>query len=192
IFLQSDLFNANQRPAIDVGVSVSRVGGAAQTKAMKGVSGSLKIDLAQYRDMQAFAMFASDLDATTKRQLDRGARQTELLRQQAYSPYPMEEQVVSVWAGSEGLFDEVPVSDVLRFEQELLDHLRRTSSTLGTIRETKKFDDDTASALRSEIDEFKKGFQTSDGHFLKAGREEHQPLEDDDVEQAQIVTQKRG
>ena len=102
IFLQSDLFNANQRPAIDVGVSVSRVGGAAQIKAMKNVSGSLKLELAQFRDMQAFAMFASDLDATTRRQLDRGGRLVELLRQPQYSPYPVEEQVVSVWAGPAG------------------------------------------------------------------------------------------
>ena len=102
IFLQSDLFNANQRPAIDVGVSVSRVGGAAQIKAMKNVSGSLKINLAQYRDMQAFAMFASDLDATSRRQLDRGGRLVELLRQPQYTPYPVEEQVVSVWAGING------------------------------------------------------------------------------------------
>ncbi|MFW6598572.1 F0F1 ATP synthase subunit alpha [Propionibacteriaceae bacterium Y2011] len=191
IFLQSDLFNANQRPAIDVGISVSRVGGAAQIKAMKSVSGSLKIDLAQYRDMQAFSMFASDLDATTKRQLERGARQTELLRQPQGSPYPIEEQVVSVWAGSAGLFDEVPLSDVLRFERELLDHLRRNSKTLPTILETGKFDDDTEAALRTEIDDFKRGFQTSDGKLLQAGREEHAPLADEDVEQAQIVTQKR-
>ena len=148
IFLQSDLFNANQRPAIDVGVSVSRVGGAAQIKAMKNVSGSLKINLAQYRDMQAFAMFASDLDATSRRQLDRGARLVELLRQPQYTPYPVEEQVVSVWAGINGQFDEVPVDDVLRFEQELLDHLRHNSDVLSNIRETKAFDDDTAEALR--------------------------------------------
>ncbi|MDN5724632.1 MAG: F0F1 ATP synthase subunit alpha [Propionibacteriales bacterium] len=192
IFLQSDLFNANQRPAVDVGVSVSRVGGAAQIKAMKGVSGSLKIDLAQYRDMQAFAMFASDLDATTKRQLDRGARQTELLRQPVNSPYPIEDQVVSVWAGSSGQFDEVPVNDVLRFEQELLEHLRRNSKVLGTIKESGKFDDDTASALTQDIAEFKKVFKTSDGGFLKSGREEHEALGDDDVEQEQIVKRKRG
>jgi F-type H+-transporting ATPase subunit alpha len=116
IFLQSDLFNANQRPAIDVGISVSRVGGAAQIKAMKGVAGTLKISLAQYRDMQAFAMFASDLDAASRRQLDRGARLTELLRQGQYQPYPVEEQVVSVWAGTNGHFDDIPVEDVLRFE----------------------------------------------------------------------------
>jgi F-type H+/Na+-transporting ATPase subunit alpha len=191
IFLQSDLFNANQRPAIDVGVSVSRVGGAAQIKAMKNVSGSLKINLAQYRDMQAFAMFASDLDATSRRQLDRGARLVELLRQPQYTPYPVEEQVVSVWAGINGLLDEVPVDDVLRFEQELLDYLRHNGSVLQNIRETKNFDDDTAEALRGQIAEFKKGFQTSSGRLL-AGREEHEALDQDEVEQEQIVRQKRG
>jgi F-type H+/Na+-transporting ATPase subunit alpha len=191
IFLQSDLFNANQRPAIDVGVSVSRVGGAAQIKAMKNVSGSLKINLAQYRDMQAFAMFASDLDATSRRQLDRGARLVELLRQPQYSPYPVEEQVVSVWAGINGLLDEVPVDDILRFEQELLDYLRHNGSVLQNIRETKSFDDDTAEALRGQIAEFKKGFQTSSGKLL-AGREEHEALDQDEVEQEQIVRQKRG
>ena len=109
IFLQSDLFNANQRPAIDVGVSVSRVGGAAQIKAMKKVAGSLKIDLAQFRAMEAFAMFASDLDAASRQQLDRGARLMELLRQPQYSPYPVEDQVVSIWAGTNGKLDDVPV-----------------------------------------------------------------------------------
>ncbi|HEY6812579.1 MAG TPA: F0F1 ATP synthase subunit alpha [Propionibacteriaceae bacterium] len=191
IFLQSDLFNANQRPAIDVGVSVSRVGGAAQIKAMKNVAGSLKLELAQYRDMQAFAMFASDLDATTRRQLDRGGRLVELLRQPQYSPYPVEEQVVSVWAGIQGLMDEVPVDDVLRFERELLDHLRHHGDILRNIRETKNFDDDTAAALREQIAEFKKGFQTSEGKLL-AGREEHVALEEEDVTQEQIVRQKRG
>jgi F-type H+/Na+-transporting ATPase subunit alpha len=191
IFLQSDLFNANQRPAIDVGISVSRVGGAAQIKAMKNVAGSLKLELAQYRDMQAFAMFASDLDATTRRQLDRGGRLVELLRQPQYSPYPVEEQVVSVWAGIQGLMDEVPVDDVLRFERELLDHLRHHGDSLRNIRETKTFDDDTAAALREQIAEFKKGFQTSEGKLL-ARREEHVALEEEDVTQEQIVRQKRG
>jgi F-type H+/Na+-transporting ATPase subunit alpha len=191
IFLQSDLFNANQRPAIDVGISVSRVGGAAQIKAMKNVAGSLKLELAQFRDMQAFAMFASDLDATTRRQLDRGGRLVELLRQPQYSPYPVEEQVVSVWAGIQGLMDEVPVDDVLRFERELLDHLRHHGDSLRNIRETKTFDDDTAAALREQIAEFKKGFQTSEGKLL-AGREEHVALEEEDVTQEQIVRQKRG
>jgi F-type H+-transporting ATPase subunit alpha len=191
IFLQSDLFNANQRPAIDVGVSVSRVGGAAQIKAMKNVSGSLKLELAQFRDMQAFAMFASDLDATTRRQLDRGGRLVELLRQPQYSPYPVEEQVVSVWAGLQGLMDEVPVEDVLRFERELLDYLRHNGSALQNIRETKNFDDDTAAGLREQIAEFKKGFTTGEGRLL-AGREEHEALGQEEVEQEQIVKQRRG
>jgi F-type H+-transporting ATPase subunit alpha len=190
IFLQSDLFNANQRPAIDVGVSVSRVGGAAQIKAMKSVAGSLKLELAQFRDMQAFAMFASDLDATTRRQLDRGSRLTELLRQPQYSPYPVEEQVVSVWAGLQGLIDEVPVNDVLRFEREMLDYIRHNGNSLTNIRESKVFDDDTAEALRGQISDFKKEFQTSEGHLL-AGREEHEPLEAEDVNQERIVKQKR-
>jgi F-type H+-transporting ATPase subunit alpha len=190
IFLQSDLFNANQRPAIDVGVSVSRVGGAAQIKAMKNVAGSLKLELAQFRDMQAFAMFASDLDATTRRQLDRGSRLVELLRQPQYSPYPVEEQVVSVWAGLQGLMDEVPVNDVLRFEREMLDYLRHNGNALANIRESKVFDDDTAEGLRGQIDEFKKGFQTSEGKLL-AGREEYEPIPEEDVNQEQIVKQKR-
>ncbi|MDN5763197.1 MAG: F0F1 ATP synthase subunit alpha [Microlunatus sp.] len=191
IFLQSDLFNANQRPAIDVGVSVSRVGGAAQIKAMKNVAGSLKLELAQYRDMEAFAMFASDLDATSRRQLDRGGRLVELLRQPQYSPYPVEEQVVSVWAGLQGLMDEVPVNDVLRFERELLEYLRHNGNALANIRESKVFDDDTAEALRGHVEEFKQGFQTSEGKLL-AGHEEHQPLEEDAVDHEQIVKQKRS
>ena len=125
IFLQSDLFNANQRPAIDVGVSVSRVGGAAMTKAMKKVTGSLKVDLAQFRAMEAFAMFASDLDAASRQQLDRGQRLMALLKQPPYSPYPVEEMTVSLWAGTTGKLDAVPTEDVLRFEREFLDYLRR-------------------------------------------------------------------
>src|SRR6478609_8074390 len=120
IFLQSDLFNANQRPAIDVGVSVSRVGGSAMTKAMKAVTGSLKVDLAQFRDMQAFAAFASDLDAVARRSLDRGARLVELLKQPQYKPFPVSEQVASIWAGTRGHLDRVPVADIGRFEDEFL------------------------------------------------------------------------
>ncbi|WP_040284457.1 F0F1 ATP synthase subunit alpha [Tessaracoccus massiliensis] len=191
IFLQSDLFNANQRPAVDVGVSVSRVGGAAQVKAMKQVSGSLKLSLAQYRDMQAFAMFASDLDATTRRQLDRGARLTELLRQGQYAPYPVEDQVVSVWSGIEGHFDDVPVDDVLRFEQELLDYLRHNTSVLTDIASDFQFGDDRKQATVAAIAEFKKVFRTSEGTLL-VGREEHKPLEDEDIDQTKIARQKRG
>ena len=167
IFLQSDLFNANQRPAIDVGVSVSRVGGAAQIKAMKNVSGSLKLELAQFRDMQAFAMFASDLDATTRRQLDRGSRLTELLRQPQYSPYPVEEQVVSVWAGLQGLIDEVPVDDVLRFERETArlppSQQRRPWPTSGR-RRSSTTTPPRRCANRSPSS--RRSFQTSEGQLL--------------------------
>ena len=163
IFLQSDLFNSNQRPAIDVGISVSRVGGAAQLKSIKGVSGTLKLELAQYRALEAFAMFASDLDAASRKQLERGARLMELLKQPQYSPYPVEEQTVSVWAGTTGQLDEVPVQDVLRFERELLDFLRRNSEILTTIRETSKLEKDTEAALVAAVATFKKSFATHEG-----------------------------
>ncbi|MDX6237054.1 MAG: F-type H+/Na+-transporting ATPase subunit alpha [Kribbellaceae bacterium] len=191
IFLQSDLFNANIRPAIDVGVSVSRVGGAAQVKGMKKVSGSLKIDLAQFRAMEAFAMFASDLDATSRRQLDRGRRLVELLRQPQYSPYPIEEQIVSIWSGVSGKFDDVPVEDVLRFEREFLDYLRHESDVLASIRETGNFDDDQGQAVTEALEEFKPTFQTSDGQLL-AGKEEVESMEPENVQQEQITRQKRG
>jgi F-type H+-transporting ATPase subunit alpha len=191
IFLQSDLFNANIRPAIDVGVSVSRVGGAAQVKGMKNVSGSLKIDLAQFRAMEAFAMFASDLDATSRRQLDRGQRLVELLRQPQYSPYPIEEQTVSIWAGTTGKFDDVPVTDVLRFEREFLDYLRRESNVLDAVRESGKFEDESGAAVTDALDKFKPTFQTSDGQLL-AGKEETTAMDSEDVEQEQIRKQKRG
>lgn len=189
IFLQSDLFNANQRPAVDVGISVSRVGGDAQVKSIKKVSGTLKLELAQYRSLEAFAMFASDLDQASRRQLDRGARLTELLKQPQYSPYPVEEQVVSIWAGTNGKLDEVPVSDVLRFEGELLEHLRRNSDVLSTLRETNQLSDDTIAEMSKQIDEFKKGFQTSDGKTL--GSEQFDAASADDVDQEQIVKGRR-
>ncbi len=177
IFLQSDLFNANQRPAIDVGVSVSRVGGAAMTKAMKKVTGSLKVDLAQFRAMEAFAMFASDLDAASRQQLDRGQRLMALLKQPAYSPYPVEEMAVSMWTGTSGKLDNVPADDVLRFENEFLDYLRRQESgILEGIRETNNWDDDTTSAVERAFDAFSDQFETSDGSSIRAGREEHEAL----------------
>ncbi len=188
IFLQSDLFNANQRPAIDVGISVSRVGGAAQIKAMKGVAGTLKLSLAQYRDMQAFAMFASDLDAASRRQLDRGARLTELLRQGQYQPFPVQEQVISVWAGTNGYFDDIAVEDVLRFESELLDHLRRNTSILTTIAETQKFDDDTAQAVAAEIATVKEQFNA--GHKPAVSEGPAEAFGDEDVDAEQIVVKK--
>ncbi|TGN64876.1 F0F1 ATP synthase subunit alpha [Nocardioides eburneiflavus] len=193
IFLQSDLFAANQRPAIDVGVSVSRVGGSAMTKAMKAVTGSLKVDLAQFRAMEAFAMFASDLDAASRQQLDRGQRLMALLKQPQYSPYPLEEMTVSLWIGTSGRLDKVPTDDVLRFEHEFLDYLRRShEGILAGIRETTKFDDDAEAELAKAYDSFLDQFETSDGQSIKAGKEEHVALEDEDVEQEQIVKQKRG
>lgn len=192
IFLQSDLFNANQRPAVDVGVSVSRVGGAAQVKAMKKVSGTLKLDLAQYRDMQAFAMFASDLDAASRQQLTRGARLMELLKQGQYKPYSVPEQVASIWAGTNGYLDDVPVEDVNRFESEFLESLRHRTSILTTIAETGKLEDSTVAELESAIGEFKRGF-FGEGHdtLVTAGHEEHDALAAEDVNQEQIVKQKR-
>ncbi len=192
IFLQTDLFNANQRPAIDVGNSVSRVSGA-QTKAMKKVAAQLKLDLAQYREMQAFAMFASDLDAASKRQLERGQRLTELLKQPQYSPFPIEEQVVSVWVGTTGRLDDVPVDDVRRFETELLDFLRRErGGILDGIRETAELPDEAIKSLEEAVTDFKQTFETSEGRLLEAGREEHEALEDEDVLQEQITKQRRS
>jgi len=190
LFLQSDLFNANQRPAIDVGISVSRVGGAAQIKAMKDVAGTLKIGLAQYRDMQAFAMFASDLDATSRRQLERGVRLTELLKQPQYSPYPVEDQVISVWAGLNGLLDDVPVADVLRFEQEMLENLRGTTPILQTISETLKFDADTQAAAKAAVEAFKDQFRTSDGKLLHDD-EPQVPVAAEDIHQEEIIATDR-
>ena len=192
IFLQSDLFNANQRPAVDVGISVSRVGGDAQVKSIKKVSGTLKLELAQYRSLEAFAMFASDLDAASRRQLARGARLTELLRQPQYSPYPVEEQVVSIWAGTNGKFDEVAVEDVLRFERELLDYLKRNTSVLDTLRDTNVLGDDTVAALNESVDEFKKQFTTGEGKPLASvGKESFEAADREDVEQAQITRNRR-
>ena len=193
IFLQDDLFKSGVRPAIDVGISVSRVGGAAMTKAMKTVTGSLKVELAQFRAMEAFAMFASDLDAASKQQLNRGQRLMELLKQGQYAPYSVEEQAVSIWAGTTGKLDPVPVEDVSRFEREFLDYLKREhSGVLDGIRESRKWSDDTASSLDSAYDSFLDQFETGTGESLRAGKEEFEALEDEDVEQEQIVKQKRA
>ena len=192
IFLQSDLFNANQRPAIDVGISVSRVGGAAQLKGIKKVSGTLKLELAQYRSLEAFAMFASDLDAASRKQLERGARLTELLKQPQFSPYPVEDQTVSIWAGTTGKLDVVPVQDVLRFEREFLDYLKRNTSVLTVIRETEKLEDDTVNELEKAIEHFKQMFQLHTGEpLVKAGKEDVKALADEQVGQEKIVVQKR-
>lgn len=164
VFLETDLFNQGVRPAINVGVSVSRVGGAAQIKAMKEVAGSLRLDLSQYRELEAFAAFASDLDETSKAQLERGARLVELLKQPQYSPLAVEEQVVAIFLGTKGHLDSVPVADVGRFEAEFLEHIKAAHpAVLNDIRDSQKLSDESQDQLDSIVADFKKGFATSDG-----------------------------
>ena len=164
IFLETGLFYKGIRPAIDVGASVSRVGSAAQIKAMKQVAGTIKLELAQYREMEAFAQFASDLDAATQKLLARGARLTQLLTQPQYSPLPVEEQVVSIYAGTRGYLDAIPVEQVSNFEQRMLEDLRANGSDILTaIREKKVLDDDTEGKLKSFLDTFAKGFASNTG-----------------------------
>ncbi len=161
-------------------------------KSIKKVSGTLKLELAQYRSLEAFAMFASDLDAASRRQLARGARLTELLKQPQYSPYPVEDQVVSIWAGTNGKLDEVPVEDILRFERELLDHLSRNTNVLTTLRDTNVLDNDTIAKLESEVDRFKLEFQTGEGKPLASvGKEQFDAIPQEDVNQEKIVKQRR-
>jgi F-type H+-transporting ATPase subunit alpha len=163
IFLETDLFNSGVRPAINVGVSVSRVGGAAQVRALRTVSGRLRLDLAQFRELEAFSAFGSDLDRASKRQLERGARLVELLKQPQFSPFPVERQVVSIWAGTTGNLDDIPVADIHRFEADFLDHLGRDKPEIFEgILESGKLEDDTVDALQKAIDEFKKTFDTSE------------------------------
>jgi F-type H+/Na+-transporting ATPase subunit alpha len=183
IYLEADLFNAGIRPAINVGRSVSRVGGNAQVKAMKKVAGTLRLSLSQYRDLEAFAAFASDLDAASRAQLDRGARLVELLKQPQYDPFPVEEQVVSIWAGSSGQLDDVPIEDVSRFESEFIDYLKRQHpGILQTIKETLDLTEDTITALKDAIGEFRKGFETSSGELLAGQDEPAEALEDEGQE----------
>ncbi|MEV4011755.1 F0F1 ATP synthase subunit alpha [Nonomuraea angiospora] len=167
VFLETDLFNAGVRPAINVGVSVSRVGGSAQAKAMRKVAGTLRLSLSQYRDLEAFAAFASDLDAASKAQLERGQRLVELLKQPQYSPFSLEREVASIWAGTTGELDDVPIEDVRRFESEFLDYIQSSHKGIfDTIRETRDLSDDTVTALKDAVTDFKKGFTTSSGELL--------------------------
>ena len=159
IFLETDLFNSGIRPAINVGLSVSRVGGAAQIKATKQVAGTLRLDLAQYRELQAFAQFASDLDETSRNQLERGARMVEVLKQGPYSPIPIEKQVVMIFAGANGYLDDIPVADVVKFEEELSSFMdAKYSNIYESIRSEKKISDDTEKLLREALEEFKSTF----------------------------------
>jgi len=177
IFLETDLFNSGVRPAINVGRSVSRVGGDAQIKAMKKVAGGLKLALSQYRDLEAFASFASDLDAASRAQLDRGARLVELLKQPQYAPSPVERQVVSVWAGTNGYLDDVPIEDIRRFEEEFLGALaRKHAGIYDSIRETGELSEDTAAALKDAIEEFRRGFEITGGGMLVTEETAEPPL----------------
>lgn len=189
IFLQSDLFNSGQRPAVDVGISVSRVGGDAQIKAMKKVSGTLKITLAQYRSMAAFAMFASDLDSATKAQLTRGERLMELLKQPQANPYPIEDQVASIWMGTNGYLDDIPVEDVARFEHGMLEYLRNRSDVLQKIKETGQLSDDVVEGLKKGVGDYLESFMSSEG--LKSGADVDGEVEAEHT-QEQIVRGKKA
>jgi F-type H+-transporting ATPase subunit alpha len=167
IFLETDLFNSGVRPAINVGISVSRVGGSAQIKAMRSVAGNLRLNLAQYRELEAFAAFGSDLDKASKAALNRGARLVELLKQPQYQPLSSERQVVSIWTGTTGKLDDVPVEDIKRFEAEFLDYVAASHASVFTIiRETKVLGDDTVAELEKAVDTFKSQFTTSGGELL--------------------------
>ena len=176
IFLETDLFFAGVRPAINVGISVSRVGGNAQTKAMKSVSGRLRLDLAQFRELESFAEFGSDLDKASQAQLERGARLVEALKQPQYSPFPVQDQVISIWAITNGFTDDLPVESVQQFERELLDHMRTHHGDIGdTIKESGKLEDDTSERLKSAVSEFKESFADRVGTVETVAAEEGVP-----------------
>ena len=186
VFLESDLFNKGVRPAINVGISVSRVGGAAQTKGMKKVSGSLRLELAQFRELEGFAAFASDLDAASKAQLERGQRLVELLKQDQYAPIAVEDQIVSIYLAGEGVFDSVPVEDVRRFETELLEDLHRNAAGVyEQIAGGKALSDESIEALRAATAKFKEGFIASDGSRV-VNEAEAEALGADEVQQEQV------
>ncbi|GAC81600.1 F0F1 ATP synthase subunit alpha [Gordonia malaquae] len=191
VFLESDLFNKGVRPAINVGISVSRVGGAAQTKGLKDVSGSLRLELAQFRELEAFSAFASDLDAASKAQLERGARWVELLKQDQYSPVSVEDQIVSLYLCGEGFMDSVPVADVRRFESELLADLHHTAAGVySNIEGGKKLSGDDKAALETATNNFKAGFIATDGS--RVVEVEADALAAEDVESETIrVTKKQ-
>ncbi len=186
-FLESDLFNSGIRPAINVGISVSRVGGSAQPKSMKKVAGRLRLDLAQYRELEAFAAFGSDLDAASKAQLERGSRLVELLKQGQYQPQSMEREAVSVWSGTSGNLDDVPVEDIRRFDAEFLDHVERNHNAIfESIRTSTDLSDDNISSLEKAIGDFKKQFRTSAGNSL-VNEAPVAAIEEADIDVTQIV-----
>lgn len=186
VFLQSDLFNQGVRPAIDVGISVSRVGGAAQTKGMKKVAGNLRLDLAAYRDLEAFAAFASDLDAASKKQLERGQRLVELLKQSENSPQAVEYQIISIWSANEGVFDVVPVEDVRRYEAELHEAIRANAPQVyDQIAGGKQLDDDSQAAILRINEDLARSFQASSGERI-VREAEAEPLDSKHVSKNQL------
>jgi F-type H+-transporting ATPase subunit alpha len=191
-FLESDLFNSGVRPAINVGISVSRVGGSAQPKAMKKVAGRLRLNLAQFRELEAFAAFGSDLDAASKAQLARGARLVELLKQSQYQPQSMEREVVSVWGGTTGQLDEVPVEDIRRFDSEFLAFIERSKpEILDAIRTTTDLSDDTVTVLEAAMGEFKRQFATTSGGLL-VNDEPVEAIDEETIDPTQIKRAVRG
>jgi F-type H+-transporting ATPase subunit alpha len=192
IFLETDLFNSGVRPAINVGISVSRVGGNAQVKAMKSVAGRLRLDLAQYRELEAFAAFGSDLDKASRAQLERGSRLVELLKQPQYAPFPVERQVVSIWAGTTGQLDEVPVADIRRFEKEFLDYIEhRHRGIYDAVISTGQLSDETLQSLESAITDFKKTFDTSTGEPLVRD-EKVDPMEAGEEGQEKVTAHRKA
>jgi F-type H+-transporting ATPase subunit alpha len=178
IFLETGLFNSGVRPAINVGISVSRVGGSAQIKAMKSVAGRLRLDLAQYRELEAFASFSSDLDASSRATLERGQRLVELLKQGQYQPYPVEREVVSIWLGTTGKLDRVPVPEVRRFESEFLDYIGRGNNGIyDEIRQSRALGDDAVRSLEAAVEEFYRQFQTSEGGTLQLNEPEAEAMD---------------
>jgi len=191
-FLESDLFNSGVRPAINVGISVSRVGGSAQPKAMKKVAGSLRLNLAQFRELEAFAAFGSDLDSASKAQLARGTRLVELLKQPQYKPQAMEREVVSVWSGTTGKLDDVPVEDIRRFDSEFLEYIQRDKPEIfDAIRQTSDLSDDTVTTLTAAIDTFKRQFTTHTGEMLIKD-EPVAALSEDEIDPTQITRTRRA
>jgi F-type H+-transporting ATPase subunit alpha len=193
IFLETGLFNSGVRPAINVGISVSRVGGSAQIKAMKSVAGRLRLDLAQFRELEAFASFSSDLDASSRATLDRGSRLVELLKQGQYQPYPVEREVVSLWLGTTGKLDVVPVGDVRRFESEFLDFVARGDNGIfDEIRQTKALGDDAVQSLEKAVEAFYGQFTTGEGESLKVNEPEAEAMDASERGQERVQVKKKA
>jgi F-type H+/Na+-transporting ATPase subunit alpha len=193
IFLETGLFNSGVRPAINVGISVSRVGGSAQIKAMRSVAGRLRLDLAQFRELEAFASFSSDLDASSRATLDRGSRLVELLKQGQYSPYPVEREVVSLWLGTTGKLDVVPVTDVRRFESEFLDFIARNhEGVYDEIRSSKLLGDDAVQSLEKAVEAFYGQFTTGEGETLTVNEPEAEAMDASQRGQERVQVKKKA